>query len=210
MRSPRATPPDATRHSLLLRLADWQDHARWQEFFDTYWRLIYAVARRAGLHDAEAHDVVQETIIAVARNITKYERTAGRFKPWLLQMTRWRIADQFRKRLPEREHADAPDEARDTATLDRFAAPGVPLQDAWEEEWQQQLLEAALERVKLQVKPLHFQVFDCAIRKHWSASKIAAALGVNVAQVYLIKHRIAALVKKEIRQYDAGAHAPVV
>src|SRR5436309_7478286 len=91
------SPADVTRLSLVERLANWDDRARWQEFFDTYWRLIYAVARRAGLQDSEAQDVVQETILAVARNITKYERAAGRFKPWLLQMTRWRIADQFRK-----------------------------------------------------------------------------------------------------------------
>src|SRR4051812_6245335 len=170
--SPELT--DATRHSLVERLADWEDRARGQEFFDTYWRLIYAVARRAGLNDSEAQDVVQETIIAVARNITKYERSAGRFKPWLLQMTRWRIADQFRKRLPETDrtpHAD--DSARDTATMDRFAAPDAEFEAAWEAEWQERLLEAALERVKRKAKPRHFQVFDCSLRKHWPAAKIA-------------------------------------
>jgi RNA polymerase sigma factor (sigma-70 family) len=203
------TSPDATRHTLLARLVDWQDHARWQEFFDTYWRLIYSVARRSGLTDAEAHDVVQETIIAVARNITKYERAAGRFKPWLLQMTRWRIADQLRKRLPASEHSHSPDDARDTATLDRLAAPGISLESAWEEEWQQQVLAAALQRVKHRVKPLHFQIFDCAVRQRWGAAKIAAALDVNVAQVYLIRHRLAGLVKKEIAQLESGSQAPL-
>src|SRR3954464_12242476 len=94
------SPPDVTRLSLVERLQDWKDQARWQQFFDTYWRLIYAVARRSGLTDSEAPDVVQETVISVARNVSRYDRNAGKFKPWLLQMTRWRIADQFRKRLP--------------------------------------------------------------------------------------------------------------
>jgi RNA polymerase sigma factor (sigma-70 family) len=148
---------------------------------------------------------VQETIIAVARNITKYERAAGRFKPWLLQMTRWRIADQFRKRLPESQRPPASDEsARDTATMDRFAAPGTDLEDAWESEWQQRLLEAALERVKRKVKASHFQVFDCALRKHWPAAKISRELGMNIAQVYLIKHRLAALLKQELRRAESG------
>ena len=56
-----------TRHSLLNRLKDWRDEASWREFFETYWELIYNVARKAGLNDAEAQDVVQETVIAVAK-----------------------------------------------------------------------------------------------------------------------------------------------
>ena len=44
--------------------------------------------------------MVQETVITVSKNITKYERAAGSFKGWLLHITRWRIADQFRKRAP--------------------------------------------------------------------------------------------------------------
>lgn len=195
---------DATRLSIVERLGDWADQARWQAFFDTYARLIYSVGRRAGLSDAEAHDVVQETVISVAKSITRYDRAAGRFKPWLLQMTRWRIADQFRKRLPlpgvPRDH----ESARETATLDRIAAPGAEIEAAWDEEWRRQLLDAAMERVKRSAQPQHFQVFDCAIRKQWSAGKIASELGVNIAQVYLIKHRLTSLLRKELKRAEAG------
>ena len=92
----------ATRRSLVERLADWGDQLRWQEFFDTYWKLIHSAARKSGLTDAEAQEVVQETVITVAKNIDKlkYDPAIGSFKGWLLQITRWRIADQFRKREP--------------------------------------------------------------------------------------------------------------
>src|SRR6266568_6792262 len=91
-----------TRHSLLRRMKDWEDQASWQEFFNLYWKLIYGVAIKAGLNDAEAQDVVQETVLAVAKNLKGFEvgRDRGSFKSWLLQTTRWRIADQFRKRSP--------------------------------------------------------------------------------------------------------------
>jgi DNA-directed RNA polymerase specialized sigma24 family protein len=46
-----------------------EDQASWQDFFDTYGRLIYGVAIKSGLTEAEAQDAVQETVIAVARNI---------------------------------------------------------------------------------------------------------------------------------------------
>jgi RNA polymerase sigma-70 factor (ECF subfamily) len=191
---------EATRMSLIGRLADWGDRARWQQFFDQYWRLIYSVARRAGLQEAEAQDVVQETVLSVAKNVTKYDPKAGSFKGWLLQMTRWRITDQLRKRLPKQEQFQPSDRSDATSPLDRIpGALGREFDDAWDEEWREHLLESAMERVKQQVKPKHFQVFDCAIRKQWPAGKIASELSVNIAQVYLIKHRCAALLKKELR-----------
>ena len=72
----------ATRRSLVDRLANWDDRERWQEFFDTYWKLIYSAARKSGLTDSEAQEVVQETVITVAKNIDKlrYDPAIGSFK----------------------------------------------------------------------------------------------------------------------------------
>src|ERR1044071_7026683 len=111
-----------TRASLLHRLKNWQDDASWRTFFDTYWKLIYGVARKSGLSDAEAQDVVQETLISVAKHIPsfKYDPAIGSFKTWLLNMTRWRIIGQFRKRQPFAEHG-AKDSVTRTDTVD--AAP---------------------------------------------------------------------------------------
>ena len=58
-----------TRQSLLTRLKHWDDQEGWQEFFDTYWRLIYGVARKAGLNDTEAQEVVQASVITVAKKM---------------------------------------------------------------------------------------------------------------------------------------------
>src|SRR5215471_10443640 len=92
--------PIPTRHTLLNRLKDWGDQVSWQEFFDLYWELIYNVSIKAGLSDAEAQEVVQETVIAVARKIGEFKADPahGSFGAWLMQLTRWRIADQWRKR----------------------------------------------------------------------------------------------------------------
>src|SRR5262245_63134562 len=111
----------ATRRSLLARMDNWDDQRRWQEFFDTYWKLIYSAARKSGLTDAEAQEVVQETVISVAKNIDRldYDPAIGSFKGWLLQITRWRIADQFRKREPEREKDRHSHEDSITATVER-------------------------------------------------------------------------------------------
>ena len=195
----------ATRRSLVDRLANWDDQRRWQDFFDTYWKLIYSAARKSGLADAEAQEVVQETVITVAKNIDrlKYDPAVGSFKGWLLQITRWRVADQFRKREPEgAKRQSAPDDPL-TATIERVPdLQTVDLDAVWEAEWKDNLLEAAISRVKKKIDPKQFQIFDCYVRKEWPAQKVAARLGVNVGQVYLARHRVSALLKKEIKTLE--------
>ena len=79
-----------TRWSLIGRLKDWGDQQSWQEFFDAYWKLIYSIALKAGLSDAEAQDVVQETVLSVAKKMPEFkcDPAAGSFKSWLLTLTR--------------------------------------------------------------------------------------------------------------------------
>src|SRR5262252_4164285 len=99
----------ATRASLLGRLNNLDDQASWQEFFDTYWQLIYGLALKAGLTDAEAQDVVQETVITASKHLPafRYDPKVCSFKTWLLRLARWRIIDQLRKRLPASQNVEA-------------------------------------------------------------------------------------------------------
>ena len=196
-----------TRRSLLTRLKQWDDEESWRDFFDTYWRLLYAVALRGGLNDAEAQEVVQETVISVAGKMRdfKYDPAIGSFKSWLLQLTRRRIADQFRKRPREfRFPADAPDQTTRTAAVARIPDPAsLDLETVWDDEWRKNLFSAALERVKRRVKPRQYQLFELCVLKEWPVRRIAGTLGVNASQVYLARFRIGNLVKKEVQSLKA-------
>ena len=192
-----------TRATLLYRLKDWQDQASWQEFFDTYWKLIYGVARKAGLTDAESQDVVQETMLSVSKHIPTfdYDPALGSFKAWLLNMTRWRIIGQFRKRVPA-EPRPSPDSSTTSADpLHNVADPaGQTLDAVWEAEWETSLLEAAIAKVKRRVDPLKWQVFDLYVNKDWPPEKVAANYKITVDQVYVIKHRITEIIKTEVKR----------
>ena len=192
-----------TRYSLLSRLQNWDDQQSWKTFFDTYWRLIYSIALKSGLTEAEAQDVVQETIICVAKDINKFkrDRALGSFKGWLRNLTRWRIADQLRKRKPNALGEDVSSNG-DISMVDLAEIPdpaGAGLESLWEAEWQSNLMEAALERVRRRVKEEHYQIFDLNVVRQWPANKVARILEVNIAQVYLAKHRVLALLKREVR-----------
>jgi RNA polymerase sigma-70 factor (ECF subfamily) len=195
----------ATRHSLLTRLKDWTDQDSWRDFFETYWRLIYGLALKAGLTEAEAQDVVQEVVIETAKKIGtfKYDRKVGSFKSWLRQLTRWRIRDQLRKR--RREHLPLPSPLREegTATDEYSQWPHASEIDPdWDEEWRKNLLDAAGENLRKLIPPRHYQVFDLHVRRGLSVPDIARLTGISPAGVYVIKFRTLGLLRKEMRRLE--------
>jgi RNA polymerase sigma-70 factor (ECF subfamily) len=206
--------PIHTRHSLLLRLKDWGDQRSWQDFFETYWQLIYNVAVKAGLGDVEAQEVVQETVLAVAKKISEFKADPahGSFNAWLMHLTRWRIADQFRRRgkAGQWAHLSATGKVRETSApgsddtaqtdpINRVPDPeGVQLEHVWNEEWEKSLLTAALEQVKRQVGPKEFQIFDLNALQGLSVEATARTMQVRAASVYVAKHRISRLVRREV------------
>lgn len=200
---------DRTRMSLIERLADWEDQRVWEEFYQTYWRLIYSVSLKAGLGHDEAMDVVQETVITIAKQWKgerRYDPAKGSFKTWLLNLTRWRIADQFRKKQRNpaamNQSGGTPGqggEPRDTVTVERLEdEDGDILERLWEMEWKSNLTRVALDKVRLKVSPRQYQIFDAYVVKGWEAAKVRRELGVSMAQVYLAKHRVGAAVKQEV------------
>ena len=199
-----------TRRSLITRLKNWEDQEGWREFFDTYWKLIYSVAIKSGLTDQEAEDVVQDTVLTIAKTMPgyQYDREKCRFKTWLMRITRMRIVDQFRKRRPALALQDFDRSDTHTGIEETIADPTPPfVETLWEEEWQKNLIDAAMERVKHRVTPQHYQIFYLRVVKELGAAKVARTLGVSAAQVYLIKHRVAALMKEEIRRLEKNMNA---
>ncbi|MGH7942694.1 MAG: RNA polymerase sigma factor [Limisphaerales bacterium] len=192
-----------TRTTLLQRLKDWRDDPSWQEFFNTYWKLIYNFAIRSGLKEGEAQDVVQETMLAVAKHMPnfKYDRTLGSFKHWLLNMTRWRVNDQLRRRhksvlaedeTPTETHTGRVNKVPDPASLD--------LDALWEAEWEKNLFDAAVSKVRRQLDPEKYQIFDLLVNKEWPVQKVADTFGMTTNQVYLAKHRVTELLREEIER----------
>jgi len=195
-----------TRATLIQRLKDWQDQSSWQDFFDTYWKLIYGVALRSGMNEAEAQDVVQETMMSVAKYMPsfKYDPNIGSFKTWLLNMTRWRITDQLRKRGRFTPYPPPPDDTV-TAThpIETVADPAIPdLESRWDAEWEETLYTAAVAHVKRRLDPQKYQIFDFYVNKQWTSEKVAEAFGITVEQVYMAKHRVTEMIRNEVKRIE--------
>ena len=209
-----ARDPAATRSSLVRRLHQWDDDGGWQDFFDTYWKLIYSVAIKAGLSDVEAEDLVQDTVVCVAKQMKAggYDQAKGSFKNWLCLITRRRIIDHFRKRTdPKLRQGFVHGDSNPSNDLSELADPGTCESDlVWDDEWQKNLLDAAIERVKQKVAPKQFQIFDLSVLRLLPLKEVTAMLHVSAAQVYLARHRVSVLLKREVNRLEKLADSTVL
>jgi RNA polymerase sigma-70 factor (ECF subfamily) len=169
------------------------------------------------LTEVEAQEVVQEVMIASVKKMPGFTYEPGKdsLKGWLLSVTRWKVADQFRKRQRVEATGGAPTATRETralpanndtartATADRVPDPGsLELDAIWEGEWRENLLRTALERMKQSVNPAHYEMYHLHVVQGLTPRETARALGVSRAAVYLAKHRVGRLLKKEIQRLE--------
>jgi len=195
-----------TRQSLLSRLRDVQDQDGWSEFFDRYWRLIYNVARKSGLSDVEAQEVVQSTFIYLSRRMPKfrYEPARGSFKSWLRAVTRSRINVYRRREKADEKLMREPFEGRgddDELAVDQVPDPAADaLDEVWQREWEQNLLDAGYRHVRAKVSSQQLLIFRLATKGDLALTQVAKKLGVSLAQVYLARHRVGKLLKTEVQR----------
>ena len=193
-----------TRATLLARIKDYEDHESWMEFYTIYSRLIYALARHRGLSHEEAQDVVVETIASAARHMPgfNYDRKVGSFRSWLLQMARWRIIDQYKRRPPHVvSHSKGSSKGTGGGDSDVVFDPAATdVEKMWNAEWERCLLDRATDKARRNLNPKHFQVYDLCVKKEWEYEKVARFLSIPIEQVYLAKHRVSKAIMAEIER----------
>src|SRR5437868_11339015 len=122
-----------TRASLLLRLRDPRDGLAWKEFVDLYAPLVYGYLRKQGLQDADAADLSQDVLGAVAGAVGRleYEPRRGLFRNWLFTIVRRKLSNW------RRSQQSKPDRVKDAATARFLEQQPAPEQEeaAWETEW---------------------------------------------------------------------------
>jgi RNA polymerase sigma factor (sigma-70 family) len=193
-------PSIRTRWSLVQRLKNCEDQESWKTFFETYWRLIYAVAVKSGLSDAEAQDVVQETTLSVVKQMPTFRADPqfGSFKSWLLNITRRRVVDQFRKRGRLSALSAAIDSDGSTNLVANIPDENAnALERIWELEWKENIAQNAIENVRKTVSPKQFQIYELYKIRDWPVEKVTSFLKVTPNQVYIAKNRVEAALKEE-------------
>src|SRR5262252_2146638 len=136
-----------TRPSLLLRLRDPMDERAWGEFVEIYGPLIHRLARRRGLQDADAADLVQEVFRAVAGAIERYDPdpARGSFRGWLSTIARNLIINLLDA---QRRHPRGTGDTETRQLLEAQPAPSSEESVLFDAEYRRRLLHWAAGRVR--------------------------------------------------------------
>lgn len=199
-----------TRSSILSALRDTAAQDAWGRFFDTYAGFIYGIARGEGLSEADADETVQNVMLELARGgaAAHYDKSLGPFRGWLGRLVIWR-ARNLRMRNVRRANAHEAAGAAEKAEIAEAPVPMIDkgLEQAIEEEWMRTVTAAALDRLRAEVSPAHFQAYYASAIDKMDAAAVSRLYGVTPNNLYQIRRRVGArfrvILEETMRDLDA-------
>ena len=194
---------ETTRSSVLKAVADTENAAAWNRLFDLYAGFVYSMARRKGLNDTDADDMVQVVFCDLARNLPsfKYDREKGRFRSYLAGLVNWRVTDRLKASKRDAElKANFWEEARARAEQgdDGFS----------EREWQAAAMEEALRRMKPGVRPEHYAAFVASAVEGQDTDVVTKLYGISRDNLYQIRNRLTAKLRETVAAVLAEMDSP--
>jgi len=189
-----------TRSSLLQRIKDSCDDKCWEEFVSLYEPLLLAYARRRGLAEEDARDVVQEVLASLLRSLPKFEftRERGRFRTWLWRVTQNAIAGWARGKNRRHRAEEGWRERVRGAKDDRESEHEAE----WNAAYHQRVLEFSLARVREKTSPDKWACFERHKLGGQPAAQVAKELGISVELVYVNASRVLARVRDTCAEYS--------
>ncbi len=194
-----------TRASLLVQIRDGANHGAWQEFMQLYGPIVYAFARKRGLQDADAADLMQDVMRSVAAAIGRldYDRSQGTFRGWLFTITRNKVFSFLSARRIR------PQATGDTSTI-RLLAEQSDANDGaevWDVEYQRRLASLAMERIKGEFQETTWRAFWLTAVEGQAAADAARQVGISTGAVYVAKSRVLARLKAEVEAIERQEEA---
>lgn len=191
--------PD-TRDSLLVQVRDPQDAEAWEQFARIYRPVICQLAHNRGLQDADAQDLAQQVLIAVASAISRWERSGEsvRFRHWLRRVTKNAIVNA----LTRQPHDRAVGGSSILDLLREQPEKDAELEQLIELEYQRQVFLQAAEIVRANVKPENWQAFEMTAIEGRSIDDAATELGKPIGAIYLARSRIMRRLRQTVHDIE--------
>jgi RNA polymerase sigma-70 factor (ECF subfamily) len=182
---------NVTSVSLLQRLRQPHDKAAWARFVKLYTPLLFYWARRAGLQEQDAADLVQDLFLTLVEKLPgfTYDRHKS-FRGWLrtVLLNKWR--NRRRQVVPQSLDAAAhsPEAALDPGNMEVLE----------EAEYRRKLVARALELIQRDFQPTTWKAFwECQVEGRPGAD-VAAKLGISVGAVYVARSRVLNRLREEL------------
>jgi RNA polymerase sigma-70 factor (ECF subfamily) len=190
-----------TSATLLGRLRQFPpDQAAWATFAERYGRRIYGWCRGWNLQEVDAEDITQGVLLKLAEKMRAFEYDPTRsFRAWLKTVTRhaWLDSGATRK---------AAVAAGGSMALELLQAVEAreDLVDRLGEEFDRELLDEAMARVRLRVVPRTWDAFERTALKGESGAEAAKATGMKVATVFVAKSKVQKMIQEELRKLEGA------
>lgn len=189
-------PSESTSASLLQRVRT-HDPTAWRRLADLYSPLVYSWARRGGLRDGDAADVVQDVFRAVFQGLDRFPRDGAdaSFRGWLWAITRNQVRWHFRRQ------GDAPQAVGGSEAAQRLAqhpdGPADPSEPD-PDQTRRRIVQRALQLVQGDFSPNVWQAFVRTTLENHSAADVARDLGMTAGNVRQAKFRVLRRLREEL------------
>jgi RNA polymerase sigma factor (sigma-70 family) len=189
-------PDDDTSVTLMMRLGQSPaDDRAWDRFVERYQPMIRAWCLRWGAQASDADDVAQEVLTKLVTAMKTFRYDPDRsFRAWLKSVTQNAWTDLAKS---QRLRAAA-DPGRVLAIADSHDAL-ADLEKQMEAALDRELFDLALHRVEKRVKPTTWQAFRRTVIENRPGPEVARELGMQVAHVFVAKHRVQKMLEQEVR-----------
>ncbi|MEO1616412.1 MAG: sigma-70 family RNA polymerase sigma factor [Planctomycetota bacterium] len=186
--------PD-TRASLLLQVQAGDDPKAWDEFAAVYRPIVYRLARRRGLQDADAEDLAQQVLVSIANSIEGWQKRdqSVRFRHWLRRVAKNAIVNMLTRGPKEKA-------AGGTSVhefLHQQGADENTLAQELELEYRREIFFRAAAQIKSEITTDSWKVFELAVIEDIPIEQVAAKLGKSVGAAYAVRSRV----MKHLRSY---------
>lgn len=194
-----ASPPE-TRASLILRLQNADDLAAWDEFSELYGPVVFRVARARGFQVADAENLVQEVLLAVAQSITQWlnRDDRGSFRRWLHSLARNHAVNMLTQRATRSLGQDGV--AAERAFNDLSVASEIS--SLIDLEYERIVFQWAADRVREEVAKHTWQAFWLTHVKGLSIKEAAQKLKTRPGNIYFGRSRVMAKIQELVMQYE--------
>lgn len=193
---------ETTRSSVLRTVANTENEAAWQRFFDLYAGFIFSIARSKGLKPEDADDIVQIVFTDLARNLPsfQYDRSKGKFRSYLAGLVHWRVIDRLKA---VRRDADLKADF-----MEEVKAIGPGDDEFADREWKAVAMDNALRRIKSSVRPDHYAAFVASTVEGQDTETVMKLYNLSRDNLYQIRKRLSERLRKVMSEVLAEMDNP--
>lgn len=188
-----------TRSSLLVKLREPQDQQAWGEFVEFYLPLILRLAKQRGLQEADAREVAQDVLMAVARSISRFESdpSRGSFRAWISTIARNMTVNFL---IRQSRHPRGTGDSDFADRLDDIPAPDGPESQLFDLEHRRQIFAQAVSQIETEFRRDTWRAFWETTVCDRAVAVVSAELKMTIGAIYVARSRVMKRLREKVEE----------